>query len=235
MLGHSLLVWNGWGGIWACCTLRMLALWVQAAAGSCVLQLCVLVLGEKCLVQGSAGSLETLALTRLVCQLWESRGGSPCPPRRCWNPSTESEGPVVWRGWCEGIFWEAAQQRVKLSVSTEGGGDPEDPGLGRCPAVGYGGGCGEEPRPPGPSSRTVTQAQGSRETGLWVPEKQRAGFLPRVLECQRQTLARPAWHFLRGLSGGLSCPQNSLRCSARCWRGSASRALSFAEPEYSCV
>lgn len=54
----------------------MLALWVQAAAGSCVLQLCILVLGEKCLVQGSTGSLETLTLTRLVCQLWESRGGS---------------------------------------------------------------------------------------------------------------------------------------------------------------
>ena len=39
------------------------------------MRICVLVFGEQCLVQGSAGSLVTLTLTRPVCQLWASRGG----------------------------------------------------------------------------------------------------------------------------------------------------------------
>lgn len=42
------------------------------------------------------------------------------------------------RGGCEGIFWGAAQWQVRLSVSTEGRGDPEGLGLGGCPAVGHG-------------------------------------------------------------------------------------------------
>lgn len=65
-------LWSGMEGGALGCTPSLPALWVQVAAGSCVLQLCVLVFGEKCLVQGSAGSLGTLTLTRSGCQLWRT-------------------------------------------------------------------------------------------------------------------------------------------------------------------
>lgn len=74
-------LWSGMEGGALGCTPSLPALWVQVAAGSCVLQLCVLVFGEKCLVQGSAGSLGTLTLTRSGCQLWESRGCRSSPRR----------------------------------------------------------------------------------------------------------------------------------------------------------